>query len=365
MVISIQYLRAVAALLVVFFHAVITPKFASQAPNASDAFGAVGVDIFFVISGFVMSYTMIRAPLAPSEFILKRIIRIAPAYWIVTILMFVMPLVSKTIAAGITMDVSHLVASLFFVPWFNPLDPSQNNPIYRPGWTLNYEMFFYALFGFGLMVRPVGRALAMISCCLTALVCVGWILQYFHRQTLFLFYASFYTSPLLLEFGLGMLVGWLCVYGKKLSPWVAGCIMAFGFSILLLRPYESGVEGLRALFWGLPSGCIVYGAVSIERSLTIPRIGLFRLLGDASYSIYLTHLFSIGGIFVFFNRIGVKLQSANVGLILFVLVSFLVSMFVGVLFHIGIERPLTGALADYSRRRRVVRSELASTKATS
>src|ERR1700683_54314 len=139
MILNVQYLRAIAALFVVYFHARITLRYSLGSDSPGSVFGGVGVDIFFVISGFIMWQIGAAKLLPAAEFLKKRLTRIVPMYWIVTFCMFPMPAISGTIAEGNVIDFKQLIASLLFVPW-----PSQTfAPVYPPGWTLNYEMFFY------------------------------------------------------------------------------------------------------------------------------------------------------------------------------------------------------------------------------
>src|SRR5262245_37349739 len=135
MLYSIQYLRAIAATMVAAYHASLELPAGSALHGLLK--GQAGVDIFFVISGFLMWQTTSRpVPPSPSEFMRKRLRRIVPLYWIVTLAMFVMPAISGTIAGSTVYDPMHLVASLLFIPYPYPADPSAYFPVYVPGWTI-------------------------------------------------------------------------------------------------------------------------------------------------------------------------------------------------------------------------------------
>jgi len=127
--VGLQYLRAYAALLVVFFHAAV---------NAQSGFivGEAGVDIFFVLSGFLM-WRITNEQTAALAFLRNRIRRIVPVYWIASLLVFVLAELGLT--SRIVADLGHLLASLFFIPYKGP---GGVYPILIVGWTLNYEMFF-------------------------------------------------------------------------------------------------------------------------------------------------------------------------------------------------------------------------------
>ena len=141
---SIQYLRAVAALMVVFHH-IINAKPWLFNPLENYPSLATGVDIFFVISGFIM-YVAARNE-APLEFLKKRIIRIVPLYWVAT-LAFVIVKTKLHIFSLTPEDWLHIAKSLAFIPHHDPTNPGKIWPYLIQGWTLNYEMFFYLIFLF-------------------------------------------------------------------------------------------------------------------------------------------------------------------------------------------------------------------------
>src|SRR5262245_20527151 len=113
-IVSIQYLRAAAALMVVFFHA---EGMAAEYFNIGclPSFGAVGVDIFFIISGFIMWVTTAPERTTASSFIVNRIVRIVPLYWLVTLLLYGGWLIFRGPAS--LPPVSHLLLSLSFIPF--------------------------------------------------------------------------------------------------------------------------------------------------------------------------------------------------------------------------------------------------------
>ena len=114
------------------------------------SFGAAGVDIFFVVSGFIMVVTTMKRDMAPGEFLLHRIARIVPVYWVVTILLFAIVMYGFKPVGIMRMQPDWLAKSLLFIPFDRD---GRVEPIISVGWTLNYEMFFYLLFALGLFVR--------------------------------------------------------------------------------------------------------------------------------------------------------------------------------------------------------------------
>src|SRR5689334_16532037 len=146
---SIQWLRGIAALMVVAFH---TNTLALHPSARMDflAIGETGVDLFFVISGFIMTITTVDKR-APGEFLRRRIIRVVPLYWMITLSYAALAVMAPTLFRSASPDFLHTLGSLAFVPQFHPLFPSAIWPVVIPGWSLNYEMFFYGIFALALL----------------------------------------------------------------------------------------------------------------------------------------------------------------------------------------------------------------------
>ena len=159
MIQSIQTLRAIAALSVVAVH--IPPDIRARGYGEVFDFpqGAFGVDLFFVISGFVMAYSsrhLFAREHAPCEFILRRCARIVPTYWLVTTFVLYLSIKART-----DLSWQHTAASYLFIPYPRPSDGAML-PLLLLGWTLNYEIFFYGVFAVGLRLRR-GAAIAAIA----------------------------------------------------------------------------------------------------------------------------------------------------------------------------------------------------------
>ncbi|MEY9103377.1 peptidoglycan/LPS O-acetylase OafA/YrhL [Sinorhizobium fredii] len=161
---TIQYLRAAAALAVVVFHA-------AEKTGHDFAVGAAGVDVFFVISGFIMWVISDRRPLTPAKFIWDRIRRIVPIYWFATAVMIAGALAGLFPNLALTLD--HVLASLFFIPFRSP-SSGEIWPLLVQGWTLNFEMLFYAVFAASLLL-PRHWRLPAIAGLFVALVTIGWV----------------------------------------------------------------------------------------------------------------------------------------------------------------------------------------------
>jgi exopolysaccharide production protein ExoZ len=345
MIVSIQYLRALAAVMVVLFHTASHVDKVHALPGAYAKFAA-GVDIFFVISGFIMWQTTANTAATPSGFMRKRLARIVPLYWLATIAMFGMLFVSGTIAEGTTADARHLLASLFFLPHETPGDPGTYYPVYRSGWTLNYEMFFYIVFSACLLVKAKTARIAALLLTFAALAAAGRVLAPAGL-------AGFYTDTILLEFAAGVLIAAYCAGERPVPPpLLAGAALAAGVAGLAFVSASHPAPGARVLEWGIPAALILFGAVNLDRNRLAGHVAAFKFLGDASYSLYLTHVFSIGAVAVLWHKL--HLSQSVAGMAVFAAVSVLVSLAVAVPVHLLVETPLL-SLARGSWRRAVSR----------
>lgn len=323
MLYSIQYLRAAAAILVVIYHATVALNL-QDASIPTFELGRLGVDIFFVISGFIMWQTTAAGQMKPPRFLYKRLARIVPLYWLVTLTMFAMPSISGTIAGATQQHVDHLIASLFFIPYPYPAEPAHFLPVYVPGWSVNYEMLFYALFAASLFISNPGTRLVAMLSTLVGLVVAGAVID---GPALL----AWFTSPLLLEFAAGVLVGaWHnSASGQKLR--VASLAAATAVLVSTLVPV--GFLGQMA-----GAALIVIIAVALEQQRLVPPNSALKFLGDASYSLYLTHLFAIGVVSVAWNYLA--LWTSQFGQLMFMTVAVAASIVLASLVHVLIEKPL-------------------------
>ena len=258
---SIQVMRALAALAVLLFHQKLLP------------IGYAGVDIFFVISGFIMGSIGERE--APGDFIGRRLIRIVPLYWAVTFGMCLLSFVPGLFAT-FGFDAPSLIKSLLFIPY------AQANgeiwPLVVPGWTLNYEMLFYLVFCLALLAQ---RPLAVTLLLLGSLILAGRIVSADNA-----IWRS-WTDPLLLEFLAGLVLSRLAWMRGRI---LGGSLLALGAVGFGIAAYIGGDTGVwRPLALGLPAFALVSGGLALERSGVWPKLRPLELVGDWSYSLYLLH----------------------------------------------------------------------------
>lgn len=296
----IQGLRATAALLVVVDHSlsIMISKDVLHGMNLNFAwlFGGIGVKIFFLISGFIMTVTThdeFGAPHASRHFLWKRLLRIAPLYWIATALY-----AARLCLQGSPPHLASLVLSILFIPYRNDLGAMQ--PVYGLGWTLNYEMFFYLLFGIALQFKILkgmaGLIGSLVGLVLIVKLGVVALVPGFAGAML-----GYWGDPIVLYFAGGIVVGALRIRlaGRgRLLP--IGINAAVGGALVIILAYVVYVftaSSTNPIFnWEIaacagPVMLCGLAADPIRNELFRP---LLRALGDASYSVYLTHGFLIG-----------------------------------------------------------------------
>ncbi len=279
-IVSIQYLRAAAALAVVTYHIL-------QWRTGGFEEGRAGVDVFFVISGVIMWRITANRSAKAGAFLWRRFTRVAPAYWIATLLLAAVAVGWPAFLPKVRPQWSHVLLSLAFIPHFDPL--GLPFPLLAPGWTLSYEAGFYLVFAAALAVtRQRFRALWLTGG-LFAIVVAGFILP----DPAYILGAN----PMLLEFAAGVWLGKLSGEGAALTrPWGA-LMLAAGLAALAIMDITSWRSELwRPLLWGVPATLIVAGALTLEARggiiVSKPLLGL----GDASYSIYLIHPLAVAAV---------------------------------------------------------------------
>lgn len=322
---GIQYLRGAAAFMIVYYHSA-GPLERITGHRIPLSFSEFGVDLFFVISGMVMWLSTHDGHIGPGEFLKNRFRRVAPLYWAITILISIVALLAPSLLRSTAFDPAHFVASLAFIPWPNPTYPGFW-PLLIPGWTLNYEMFFYVIFAAMLMLSPIFRAAGVIS----ALVFLSLMGNYMEPAG----FLRYYTKPIILNFAFGIISG--IIYTSKLTiDKISSIVIAvFGFILLCFLHDIGGAPRLIAA--GLPSMMIVSGLAMLEKSCSMIRIAPLDHLGASSYSLYLIHPVILSALAIGLGKFTIVADSHWTFSLLLLLSG---SLLAGSILHFVAEKPL-------------------------
>jgi exopolysaccharide production protein ExoZ len=297
---SIQSLRALAVFAVLVRHC-----------HDQFTLGSAGVDLFFVISGFIMVYAsreLFGSRRNVAKFVRLRLIRIVPPYWIATtILVLVLGMPS----------IDRFIKSLLFFP--------DGQPFLTPGWSLTFEMFFYGLFACFIFL-PIRTAVMLLSGTIVGIVLIGP-----HIRNPYVLYLS---QPILIEFVFGALAGLAFVEGLRINRISSVCLTLAGLLLFAVSTTvgQQPIDGIRFVTWGIPACVLFVGAVFGPRT-TVLEIKPIILLGNASYSLYLTHWF-----FVVTYGVGNPIAT------------FVISLIFGIGFFFVVETPLVDLLRRWTRK---------------
>jgi exopolysaccharide production protein ExoZ len=347
----VQGLRAVAALLVVWTHSIDAAAYYAGSRQQRffhlSGFGACGLDIFFVISGFIVSLVAARAvgkgKHSARRFLSRRITRIFPLYWILTIVVIL------EIQLG-----THRIAwtSISWLPTAFLL-PSISYPAASPilslGWSLVFEMYFYYVLTAWMAIRPrhlVRNTVGFLGFMVGMGALIGW-----HRPLLVI-----WSNPILFEFMFGCIIGQIYsntgawarprmnrvftpALGRSLTALGAAALVVTLFTGYGMANYQGMVlnglsSWIRVGVWGAPSGVLVLGAVLWSPAMQSWPARVLIFLGDASYSIYLCTNPARSAVEHFWRYFG--LWGGDVG----VLLCGIVCVAVGVACYLIVERPL-------------------------
>jgi exopolysaccharide production protein ExoZ len=309
---SIEILRFLAALMVVCIHL----------PTLGFAAGGWGVDLFFIVSGFVIMHSTHQGG---HRFFRKRFIRIVPIYWICTLGLFVLALTAPALLKSTTANWSELIMSLLFIPFDK--GGAGHFPVLAVGWSLNLEVFFYVIFGFAMMCCHSQRALV------TSVVLVVVLLL--ARSFALPYPLAAYGNTMVLEFILGMVAFKFLEASERASSMSALLVLyclpaAIGFVPLLDRAYAVGVP-----MW-------IFFIVTVSFCARVSFTPILTSLGGASYSLYLMHTYVIEGAVRIFPELGlsVAVDFAFTLIVLLVVVGLSLASFR------YLERPMTLRLRE-------------------
>lgn len=298
---NIQSLRGLAVLAVLFFHTMLMEKKWSGSNvilSPAWEFGQVGVDLFFVISGFVMvmitrgkfqnhSYNL--------KFLYSRISRIYPPYWVYSFMLLMVYLIQPALINPSTGGKVNVLASFLLLP-------QETLPLLMVGWTLVYEMFFYITFFIFLFFSE--RKLIFFLSSWIAVIALANLFYPPFQGSQTIHWRTLLMSPLSIEFILGALIARIIFSGFHRFSYpvlFTGIIfIALVFASYIVFPAFWQDFGnhhwLRLFFFGLPFSLIVYGMVSVEVANGHRMLGWLNWVGDSSYSLYLCHSITINAV---------------------------------------------------------------------
>lgn len=344
---SVQALRGLAAIMVVFYHA--------QTEELSPgiwARGYAGVDMFFVISGFILTYVSrdyARDLPTVARFLYARATRVYPLWWVFALILPLYFLVSY--GAPLPPDQSALISDPpAYIIKSLLLWPQSELPVLKVGWTLIHEMFFYLVFSLALMFRrPALPALLIVWAGLTLLG--SWLV---HDANLDSPVLALATSHLTLEFIAGAFVALAVRHGLHVQPRAIFLLGLAGLAaalVLYTTPTPSALLWGRVAVFTLPCCALLYGSVVMEqeRGLRIPRWCV--ALGNWSYALYLVHTIVILGLQRLSREASLRLpdgwktwlvysEPGISGDLVFAVAIFALSIPAAALAHIYLERPL-------------------------
>lgn len=343
---SIQALRALAALAVMFAHLHgVEARQAGEESILSAAWiaGVSGVDLFFVISGFIMVWVASDSPSTlnnAGKFLFARVMRIYPLWWLFAAAMAVyfllsygMPWDASKLTPSDLSGTEHLIKSFLLIP-------HDAFPVLPLGWTLMHEMYFYVVFALILLLPHNYRIPACILWALTILAAVSAQITGFYADSLL----SLVFFPMTLEFLFGAGAAWMIKAGWTQFRWPAlglgliGLVLAYTQVDFLTTDMLLPTD--RTFAYGPAFALLVYAFVAIEQTSGFGRaIPQFAVrLGDWSYSLYLCHLLVISAVArVYFASFG---QAGIIDNVIFLLLSSAASIAVSGLVYTLFEHPV-------------------------
>lgn len=333
---NIQALRGVAVIAVIFFHLVIIEaKYGGTQTLLPSwlSFGMFGVDLFFVISGFVM-VTITRGKFQQARealmFLYHRASRIYPLYWVYTTLALIVFLIQPSWVNSSQGSQVDIFSSYLLLP-------SLKLPLVQVGWTLIYEMYYYLVFFVILFAVPEKFLVA-------AIFVWGGIIAIFSSPTGGPAYYIVF-NPLTIEFLAGCLIAVHFHNARqvRVNGFVLVTIACLGMLAAILGYVQfMNLTGMylegwaRLVYYGVPATIIVFCIVHAERNGTFLPNPLIQI-GNASYSIYLSHLFTINAVGKVWNLFANDALFDNY---IALCIAFILSLIAGFISYRFIELPL-------------------------
>lgn len=299
-IISIQILRAIACLLVIQLHFMPFIPFTNQY-----FFGAIGVDVFFVISGYIIGASIykLKDEKSPTKFLINRFTRVAPYYWLLTIAGFFFIYIFRK---EHPFNLEMLLRSILFIPQVDVTLPM--------GWTLNHEVFFYLFVGLSFILFPKEKVkyigflflvfLLSVQFLPSSSYCILFLKSSINYTFLFGFFTYFYGKRLLNFFNSNLLLLLTVILfvfitsitcDFKMYPFQKDILLPLSYSrdIIYFQFVEFKFGLPRVFIWGIPSFFLFLAVLAKEQMLKKCVNSMFVKIGDASYSVYLVQFFIV------------------------------------------------------------------------
>lgn len=317
--VSVQWLRALAVMMVIVFHVLLKAQILGLT-TLSFSQGAAGVDLFFIISGFIMIYITEKRKYSFTDFMKRRVIRIIPLYWLLSMVVCIVYFYNPSVVNSHNGETDILSS-------FSLLPIQGKVMLLEVGWTLRYEFFFYFIFAISIFLFRKNTVYCLIIIVATSMVSL------FNLNN---FYVQYFTNPIILEFSFGIASYYLF---RKITKKIGSALLITGVMLLALFGLtEYGLQN-RVVFYGLPMLFVFLGMLSFEDSIKKSEeltSRFFSYLGDASYSLYISHTLAIGAVAKVLS-----LFNNGIAPYMFVPLAIILSLLTGIVCYECVEKPIT------------------------
>ncbi|MEH4661136.1 acyltransferase [Phytobacter diazotrophicus] len=327
---SLQILRGLAALSVVLFHYrfyMVPDNGDMTTPDKLFGWGAIGVDLFFVISGFIMVYITHNRTSGVStwsEFIKGRLLRILPVYYVILLITFFINGAMSTF--HYQEKTANLISAITFTPYLSTAAPFYVNPdgMYNIRWTLNYEMYFYLVFSLCLLSgRKIIPLVAWIAATVTAgFFATGAVVFTERGYQTGLASFNFLTNPIILEFLVGVMAGYLYFFLRTKDVMFNRIFFLLSVSAVCVIFPEIKAHSLYTAF---ASAVLILFFTLYDKEIVNGAPAILIKMGDVSFSWYLTHNPFIQGVAGRIEHFSPEIVRSYYGFVIFVILSFLVA----------------------------------------
>ncbi len=307
----LQVIRIAAAILIMVFHS-----------GIAGYHGFCGVEIFNIICGFLLIYST-RNKDKTNNFIIKKIIRIVPLYWVLTLFTYVLLLVKPDAFLMSEANIVYLFKSLFFIPYKNSL--GFNVPILSVGWFLNYEMFFIIIFYIAMRINHKHRGL-IASLITLFLIILGYVFNFK------CYFFEYYFNPYIFEYVFGIMAYHVYDYLKnKNIKSIFLYIILIIYSVCLVIPTYDAFDYGRLILIAVPAFFIVISSLLLFKDAKFNKNIVY--LGGVTFSVYLLEYFSTAAFKVVANILNLNITMKIILFIIVVIGTFICAIPVAKIFE--------------------------------